>query len=116
MSAGENPPLPLHGERLVGMVGIDLAGEPVAVEDAVGEQARRDAVADRKRSVDRRVASTLERILKGAEEAFLGSAGGDEDDQVGLLMPLGLGPGEDAAVGLDRGQRGTPRAPSPRAR
>ena len=39
--------LPRVRQRPCGIGGVDLAGEPVAVEDAVGDQAGRDAVADR---------------------------------------------------------------------
>ena len=82
----EHPPIALERQRLLRVGRIDLAGQPVPVEDGIGDQPGRDAIAD---AVQGRDAFGLESrqanlVLELAVERLVGTALGDEHHRVHL--------------------------------
>src|SRR3990170_3938921 len=85
-TGGDDHSFAFVGERCGWVVGVDLAGEAVAVEDAVGDQAGGDAVADAVEGLD---ALGVQGLFVGFElvvEGVVGEALGDEDDAVGFEL------------------------------
>ena len=95
------------GQR-AGRVGrVDLAGQAVAVEDRVGDQARGDAVADRVHGLDPVALERLRVGLQRAVERVVGQPLGDQHDPVGGQPELGAElVARRHALGIDRGDRG----------
>ena len=75
------------GNAIDGIGAVDLAREPVAVEDRLGDHPRRDAVAD---PVDGLDARRIQRLLIADQlpvQRVVGHLLGHEDDAVGLDRP-----------------------------
>ena len=88
------------GQRHLGVVAIDLASQAVAVEDRLGQQARRHAVAD---AEDRRT-PPVELVV----ERVVGDALGHEHDAGGLqLQRLAVGVAARERTGRDARQHCT---------
>src|SRR5919106_1695507 len=86
----DHPPLPLERQRRLRIVRVDLARQPVAREDAVGDEARRLAVPDPVEGRDALRAQGVhaDLVLELAVERLVRAALRHEDDRVGLELVL----------------------------